>query len=565
MANYDEPLRTATWALLFLFAASLPWVVATALRAIHRGPSNDTGWARHSRPIVLSALLLGVCARLLVPYRLVMHYMGYELVEQARVLGVTPKYGPASFQLQHAILSLGEPTHLTVVWGHRVMGALLPVLAVAWVLRLGFSGRAMVWTALLTSLTPALIRDAATESFLVEATLWALGSAWLLADAARFSNVTKQAVRLTLAMTWALLAMLARPEMLATVPLLLVVTALLATWKHQPSRAFVVGLVAVAVILVWWRAEQMSAALVVERARGNTPRVFQDGYVALGAQLLRDAFWDKNGLLWPRFFPAATTFSLGLGLLLADGKVRVRLGWLVGLTAAWLLPSALDLPFVSVPRVQAPAMLLASISGGVALSIVHGCLFATSPGAKLKTVGASLALVWLATAALTVPALWPPGPAQQEEAIMQLAQAILPPRPLTVVARSYDDAPDERVHLAMPHKGWGSQGRLRPLHAVLTGAVKPTEEHPVYAWLGTRCFLRPCDEGAEHPACSQVRREFVLHPIATTRIEVELASLPPAFGQQVPDHSSGVADLDFPWCFTQRTMAVGLFRVGRRR
>ncbi len=557
LASFDEPLRTVTWGLLACFAASLPVVLITALHNLWRGPRQAPRWSRDGRPVVAAALCAGLVARLFVPSRLVMHYMGYELLEQARVLGTTPKYGPASFQLQHVIMQVLEPTHQAVIIGHRLMSACIAIMCTAWVLRLGFSGRSVVWTAVLTALTPLLVHDAATESLLVEATLWATGAAWLLSRFLRSGAVIDG----LLMVIWSLLAMLARPEMLVTVPLLLAATVWLADRPLKLRWPLIGVLVGAAAMVLWWRIEQMSAALVIERARGNTPRVFQEGHLALAGQLLRNAWWDKNGLLWPRIFPAVTTFAIVTGLLLATAAARRRMLVLAALTLAWLLPTALDLPYVSVTRVQAPAMLLASVTAGVAMAVVHGCLHAIWPRSKLTTVGILIGGLWLATAALTVPALWRTGPPHIEEITMRAAAAALPDGRATIVARSHDDLPDERVHLAMPKRSWGQQKRVGRLGWLLNGKLRPSKSSPVYAWLGTRCFMRPCSEKAEHPACARIRRRFQLQPIVTSPVAVQDDTIPSAFGRQRPRHPGAVADLDFPWCFTQQAMTIGLYRV----
>ena len=564
LAAFDEPLRSVTWALLTAFAASLLLVVAEASQALWKGPEGSAHWSSDGRRVVLFCLISGLFVRLAAPTGLVMHYMGYELIEQARLLGVTPKYGPASFQLQHAVLQIGDGTHLSVIAGHQLLASLLPILAAAWVLRLGCSGRAVAWTSGLVALTPLLVRDAGTESLLVESALWALGAAWLCADYVR-SGAPHRAV---LAAVWGLLAMLARPEMLATVPLLLAATVWLCRAPpRRPHNWAVVGLlVGCCLMVVWWRVQQMNAALTIEQARGNTPRVFQQGHVALAGQLLRDALWDKNALLWPRFFPAATTFAIGSGLVLATGPARKRLTVLAVLTVAWLLPTALDLPFVSVPRVQAPALLLASVTGGVALAIVHGSLHAMWAASQSRVVGVLLAGVWLVTAAITVPALWRAGPAQAEEQAIQRAAKMLPAAKATVVARGHDDQPDERIHLAMPRRSWGPNKRAERIGELLNGALRAAPQTPIYAWLGTRCFMRPCTESAVHPACAKLREQFTLEPVMTQQVEVAQVPIPDTFGRQLAKHPGAVADLDFPWCFTQRSMEIGLYRVvGRKK
>ncbi len=556
----DEPLRTITWGLLALFAVSLPLVVITTLSTLWHGPHADdhgTPWKR-LRIVLFAALGLGAIARLLAPERMVMHYMGYELIEQALRFGPTPKYGPASFQFDHTLLRYGAPTWTTIIAAHRVMGALLAPLAAALALRCGGDRRAVLWTGALVALTPLLVKDAATESLLVEAMLWALGAAALATSYARTGGLWV----LVSAAVWALLAMLARPEMLATAPLL-IVGALLLAKPRKLWRPVAVGLAVGAVAaVVWLRVEQLQVALDVQRELGNTPRVFEDRSVALFAQLLRDAWWDKNGLLWPKWFPAAIPAAALMGAIVAVDGARWRVIGFAAIAAAWLVPSALDLPFVSVPRVQAPALLVWTIAAGFGLAAVQKSAAIRRPDMKpTVTAGALLLLVGLSMA-MTTPALWQTDvPFAEHEAIKAAAAKLPTGEKALIITRTHDDSPDERVHLGFPSGAWGPKTRVAGIDRYLSARARRRIKPPVYAWLGTRCWMRPCDQKGEHPACARLRQEVKLRPVLESEVTITDGTIPAAFGRQKPSHEGAVADLDFPWCFTKTHLSIGLYRV----
>lgn len=73
--------------------------------------------------------------------------------------------------------------------------------------------------------------------------------------------------------------------------------------------------------------------------------------------------------------------------------------------------------------------------------------------------------------------------------------------------------------------------------------------------------MRPCREKTEHPACLQVRQKYTLQPVVQREVTVQTPPIPDTFGRQTPKHTGQVADLDFPWCFTQKRLMIGLYKV----
>lgn len=544
----DEPLRTLTWVLLGLFATSLPTVLAIVLRDLWRG---NPGWQRWTqlRIVLFVAIAAGALARLLIPARMAMHYMGYELLAEAQALLATPKYGPAAFQLEHVVQQVLGPAAVPSV--HAMIGALFAPLAAGLLMRVGGSAVATVWCGALVALTPVLVRDAATESLLVPTTLWALGGACMVA---RFVG-TRGSGWLVGAMIWCLLAMLARPEAMLTVPTLAVMAAVLAGWtkpravRSWPFVALGIGL-GVGCAVMWLRVDQLMVQMAIERARGNTPQVFDRSWFAVGGGILRDALWTKNGLLWPSLVPAAVPAAIAVGLLVSRGLARRQLVVWLALTAVWIAPTAIDLPWVSVPRVQAPALLIAMMAGAVALAAITDR--AISAGRPPFKVAVGLALAAAVSAAVTLPLVMRTDHTDIEHRAFLAASTALP-ADAVVLARSHNDLPDERIHMALP-------AQTRPLSDLVSGRVR-WSERPVYAWLGTRCFLRPCSQTAEHPACAAMRVRYTLEPILTAQVQLSDAQLPDGFGRQNPAHASAVPDLDFPWCAMKQRFAIGMFKV----
>lgn len=553
----DRQLRWLTWAILAAALLALVGVLRGAARQIHQV------WQQHARAgrFLVGLLGLGAVLRLAMPARLVMAHMGHELLASARELAPPLKYGPSAQQWLHALDALGLGSWPAVVLFHQLCAAMqLPILA-GLLLRLRLTMGAVAASVAAVALAPVLLHDAATESILVPAMTLTLAAAWAWLQ---YLETKKTAVlAATFALAWA--AMLARPELLALVPLTLAGLALLVRpWADpQESRTPLPPLALAAIFsafLLWLRLAQMGATMQAEASVGNTPRVFGEWTAGRLATLLGEALWHKNGLLWPEIVPVALVPAWLLGFYAARGRDRQVLLGLAGLALLYLLPTPLDLPWLSVTRVQTPAMLWGLCAAGLG-SWLWLEQRAQANGRFSLRWALLAAVVWLAGAAATVPALWRKDLATQEEIALQSALASLPPGPARVLTRSHADEPDERVHLGFADSLLGPGVRTGPLRELLQGRVTANSPDPVYVWLGSRCQLRPCDRRGEHPACTAIRRQFKLQPLWQGRLRHEAMELRPAFAPGRDDPNFASRDLDFPWCVANREFGVGLYRV----
>ena len=555
----DAALRTVTWGLLLLAGMALGWQLLLTFMKLRQPtpplptqvvPALSLVPVLSRVPLLWLVLGLGAVLRLVVPQQMVMVYMGHELLTNAAELGPTPKYGPAAQQWLHLLQAATGPRWPAAVALDQVCGALqLPVLA-ALLLRLQVGPAAVLGGVTAVALAPVLLHDAASESVLVPAMLLTLaaGGAWL--DHLRTGGLAS----LGAAWVLGLVAMLARPELLALVPLTLGARALAAP---APRRLHPIGLgvaLVLAAAVLGLRLDQIRTGMELERQLGNTPRVFHTSAVGWLEEITADAWLRKNGLLWASLTPVAAWLGIGLGLRRAGRERKLVAAGLL-LAFAYLWPSALDLPLVSLSRVQAPAMLVFLATAGI------GAGTWAANKARPGLAAAGLAGAFLLTAAWTVPKLWQPDPHQAEEAAVLTAVAALPGTPHVLLHRTHVDVPLERVQLGFPNGLLGPQGRTAPLGELLSGRVRPGGRERVFAWLGVRCQMRPCAATGEHPACRALRDRFVLKPVQTSQFQLGSRDVPPAFNPEEALHPGQVPDLDFPWCWQRRDLELGLYEV----
>jgi len=543
----NDALRNVTWLVLALGVAGLVSQIPSAfhdlLGVLRSGSArlSRVGWA---------LVGTGALVRLLAPQRLVMVHMGHEIVSSAATLGPTPKYGPAGQQWLHALFALTGPRWEAAVALDQACAAVALLFVGGLLARLRASPAAVVGALAAVGLAPVLVHDAASESLLVPATLCVFGAAhaWL-------EHVETRALPpLVAAFALALVAMLARPELLVLAPLSIASLTFAAPrpLALRPVPLGIALLLGAAVLTL--RVAQGRASLLTEQALGNTPQIFEMASLSGIARLVGDAWWRKNGLLWPSVVPIVAWLGVGLGLATKSRDRGLVLG--LGIAAwVWLVPTALDLPWVSVTRVQAPAMLLWLAAAG--LGAGRWVSARARPGPWIGLGATAFAL----SAAFTVPALWRDDPHWTEEATLRTAIARLPSEPHVLLFRAPADPPGERVHLGLPEGSLPASGRARPLATLLDGEGELPRGGRVFVWLGTRCQMRPCDTEGEHPACAAVRQRFRLEPVLERTIEIEDIDVPAGFGRQRAQHSGQLPDLDFPWCWQRDNVTLGLYEL----
>jgi hypothetical protein len=526
------------------FLALLP-VLARRLWGDLRSGLGRGAW------LVAGLAAAGLTLRLALPHVTVMYYMGYRLAHVAATMDDVTKYGPAALALYHLLFLATGTSHLAMAWLNSVAGGLLPIPLAALVLRCGAGRTAAIAVAAFAALTPLFVRDATTESLLVPATLWMVAG---LAVAAR-ARATRSPSDLSIALLLLTLATWARPEAVLLVPL----TAALLAWQwpadagRLPRWTLVAWAVAAALLAA--RIAHLAVAIGIERARGNSPVLADaDALLALPAEHLA-----RNLAFWPSMYPAGLTVLAALGLVAGGGHRALRTLAALAAAAAWLTVSFLDLPYVSLPRVQSPGLLLVTVAAawgaeGVAQRLWKPGFWTTARRILLGICAACL----LASMAETVPALWQRTNADDEEDLLRDAVVALPDGPAVLVRRSYDDQPVERIHLFYPDYVFEPPARDGVVVGPDRFETMAPSSRPAFFLLGTRCYLRQCGAEGMHPACTRMIDRWRLEPVIEREVPVRRIDT----GRPVrPDQ-----DLDFPWCISATgSMKLGLYRIAGPR
>ncbi len=542
--------RASAWvglALVVLFLLCLPWTARRLASDLRVGLASQAPEAVPLAALVgLVAVACGLGLRLLLPHLPVMYYMGYHLAETAARLEGIPKYGPGALALYHLVFRVTGTDHVAMMLANSVLGSLTPLVGGALLSRLGLRGWGVAGGIALLALTPLFVKDATTESLLVPTTLWVLAGLALLLRAREDGRSST----MSLALLHLVLAMLSRPEAVVLVPLCAGLLLPFASRAPGKARSRTVARLApwvAAASVLAIRAAQLSVALDVEFARGNNP-VLRD---PAGLWSLLPDLWRRDVLLWPSLFPAAVTGLAVAGLIL--GPRRAVAGALLAAAVAWIVVSLVDLPYVSVPRVQVPGAAFCTLAAGVGVAGLHRVL---SRNRALLVGGATAGvLVTALSAALTVPALWASTNADDEERLLRDARDVIPPgQPFLLVRRGYDDEPVERLHLHYPDYWFEPPARDGLAVGPDWFHRTDTAGRPAFFLFGTRCYMRLCGEAGIHPACRRMRERYRLEPVIERTVPVRDL---PVDRKRQPDQ-----DLDFPWCLAARgQMTIGVYRI----
>ncbi len=537
------------WAAL----AVAPVALVVSLLPLRSAPPAWRGW-------LAGAVGVGVALRAFVPARWVMYYTGYDLFDRAVTGELPAKYGPATYLLHRAVQQLLHPTGAsleTFELVQRLHGALLPALVAALARATGATWRVATLGAALAATTPLLVRDAASESQLVPVTVWLLAGLALAARGARRDRPQWSLVALALAPLT--LSLLGRPELLVLGPL--AVAAALAT--RRVDRRAVAALATAGVALVVLRGLELRSAMAAQAALGNTPKVFEVGVPTLALTLLRDGLVRKSLLVRPSLTPVLIPAAMVAALVWSRGPARRAAGLWTGLALLWQCAATVDLPWLSLPRVQAPAVALGCVVAGYGVDGLWG-RWVEAQGRARRLRRARLALgavaaLWLVSCTWTLPALHSATLADVEHGLLRTALAAARPGD-TVGLRRWSDPPDERLHLHAPTRAFA-----RGVHVVRLGELAATRgAGRRLAVLGTRCHMRRCDASGEHPACADLRRRYALVPVVERAVQAPEAPLPWPFASQVRPAKGLVGDLDFPWCVRSGELTVGVYELRDR-
>ncbi len=532
-------------AFLLLLPAIGRWIAGELRSAL--APPAGAGIPARFLPFAVGAVVLaGLLARLLAPHLLAMHYMGYLLAYDAATLRDIPKYGPGALALYHLLFQATGTSHVAMTYLNAVLGGLLPLAGGALLASLGAGAGGVASATVLLALSPVFVHDATTESLLVPTTLWTVCALGL------FLRWRQGRATLDLlgAALLAVLAMYSRPESLALVPLAFVLLGFLGPSSGRSRIAVVAPVLAAVAVLLALRLVHLKVWMDIERALGNLGSLFDTaGYAGL---LSRDLA-GRSLALWPHFFPSAVTLLAFLGLLLS--RRRTVAAALLLLAVAWTAASLVDLPYVSVSRVQVPAVGFVALAAGLGAEGLLRLQSRFLPRFTAIVLALAEATALASTMVLTIPALWARTSAADEEDLWVEARAMLPSDPVVLVRRGYQDEPRERLHLYSPDYLFHPPARQDVTVGPDAFRKAPFPGRPAYFLLGTRCYLRSCDAPREmHPACRAMLDGYRLQPLVERTVPVRRLPVDRAVQED--------QEMDFPWCLAAKDeMKIGFYKV----
>jgi hypothetical protein len=219
-------------------------------------------------------------------------------------------------------------------------------------------------------------------------------------------------------------------------------------------------------------------------------------------------------------------------------------------SVVWQALSTLDLPEVSAPRTQAPAMLWVALVASVAL----GRLFVAAGPSRL--VAGVVALLVLVPTPANLDYLWRPTNAQRFDDWWGRAIATVPDdgKDRCVVALDMSDPPRDAVIRLYPHYELAVRsGRLEVfgLTTFLEAPARVLDGHcePLYIE-GPQCRARTIAPGteppptAEHlPVCAKIHADFKLNPLSV-------------------EDADNAGNADFSVYGLSPTLRYGLYRIG---
>lgn len=537
---------TVAAALLLLALLLLPLVFGAAWRAL----LADLGRPERVALAVIAALVLA--ANLLAPTHLVTVFHGYGTVVEAASLRPVPKYGAGSTVLYGPLLRLlGADVRVIVATNIALGLASVPLLA-AIARRLGGRPLAGVIGLALVGLSAALVSDRLSESTLVPARFWLACAvvaldAWLRRGASGGGKLARAALPASV-VVYSALAMSSRPEL---APLLaLTGAAIVAANGGLRGRAGSAALLVAAVaVLLLPRGLTLLAWLPHAAQRGDLPGA-QEAWGALLAQ----GFVERNALISPWIFSITITGLAALAPLLDPRPLRLARALAAIAVAGVIAVSFADLPAVSIPRVQAPAMEWACVlaAGSIAWLLAERRLFSVA-------VGGVVLVLALMPRTEAVRFLWAPTNAQEFEAWWRRAAPKVPATsaPRCYVALGMSDQPRDAVFRHTPLYELSplspTPGRVLSIGSFLQDGDWLLEGRCEVIYLrGPQCSARerpplsPPPPVTEQPLCAQVEASFDMEIIDEA---------------VRPNHGSP----DFPFWSEQPTLRYGIYRVTGRR
>ncbi len=264
---------------------------------------------------------------------------------------------------------------------------------------------------------------------------------------------------------------------------------------------------------------------------------------------LVERFMTLNTLWWPEVFPVVVTW-FALFALLQPRQRRPAVGWFVLAVLVWQALTTLDLPPVSAPRTQAPALLWTALLAGTFLGFLS-----TQIPRRGRLAAFAVCVVMLIPAGASVDFLWHPTNAQRFDRWWHGAVESVPAdgKDRCVVALDMSDPPRDSVIRLYPlYELAERSGRLEvfSLSTFLEAPDTILDGHcdPLYLE-GPQCRARFFGFGAEPPQsaellplCAQVQADFRLRALAEEDVD-------------------NAGNADFPFYGRSPTLRYGLYRI----
>ncbi len=464
---------------------------------------------RRVRWIFVLLLVLAAAVRLFAPYKLVMAYTGYRLIQNAWEL-LYWKYGAGGALLYHVFLQWAGPEVESYVLLNRLLGLGTVALASLWFARYSRLKWAAPVAAFFLGLTPILVLDHVTESNLVPALFFLFGGLYFWE---RLPNETNRLSYRVAGLAFLLAATVIRPLFVVLIPLIWVILTLgrpdrrPVPLDRKPLKILVLmALAGVPVLLhVLWLAGQLAYAERFETWSGL------QGI----AWTFREFIGSRSLLYNPWMFPASISFLALCSPFGLRGRLSVWLG-LALVSLMFFAAYMVDLPAESLTRLQAPSLSFTALAASLLVASLVERYGEHLPVRVLVMLGIVGALFG-AQSYVTIGNLWENNNQNHEERALKRVAFSLPDRPVALVVMRGDTPRPQSVPIEYPDLRFLPPNRQTTLLSIDDFTQRFSEGETfeeVYFYLGMRCYTFASKEPPAslqnyiHPACSGLLNRF---------------------------------------------------------
>ena len=447
------------------------------------------------------------------PVRMATMFIGFLMTQKAIDLVPVHHYGIGSSAFYHLLFGAFPQDHHTLMVVNSVVGVLtLPLLA-TWAAKLLQSRPAGIFAAWLIGVAPLFVRNDNSDANNVPLLWWmfaalVLWQAWLK---------TRQSGPLFGAAILATLASVSRPEAVAVVGVLLLVSA----WAQGELSAlrspWFVGAAALGAALMIPHLLHVFGAVGELQSRSSLPSYGWSFWTKMGRELLR-----HNTVLDPRLFPFGF-LALVVAALWRAPRRLLAFG-LAGLAVGLLALYSLDLCRANMARVHVPGALLMSVLAAWGMARLWE-RWSTQWQRGLLLGLAALSMIPNAQT------LWAQTNEETEEQLIRAAIDALPAGDFVFVRIGWNDRDTSNDRIGFTHQHFpdyllnqgGREGRPQQIHEFISHEAF---QSPVFFFSGMRCFAEFRSPGMAappgdnlQPACETMRARYRLEPVVEREVE----------------------------------------------